>query len=112
VTDLFAYRDGLPGHYDVETSIEGAVHIKDAAPVLRDKVLRAVIEAGAQGITVLELCERDSLDRMAVQPRFSELRKAGEIADGGARRRNPSGVRAICWVLPQFVPPPPQRGEA
>jgi hypothetical protein len=108
---LQKYADG-PWSYPIDTSLEAADTVEPVAKLLREKVLRAVTQAGPNGITVLELCERDQLDRLGIQPRFSELRKAGKIADSGVRRCNPSGVRAICWVLPEFVSSPyqaPQR---
>ena len=106
--DLF----DLPGHRGVDTSVEAAEHIAPAAALLRDKVLAAVTRAGPAGITVVEMATRESLDRMAIQPRFSELRKDRKIADSGRRRKNPSGVNAICWVLPEHVARPPAREGA
>lgn len=92
-----------PWAYPVDTSIEAAEKIEPVAGVIREKVLRAVAAAGSSGITVLECCAQHGLDRFGVQPRFSELRVAGKIVDSGMRRRNPSGVRAIVWVLPEYA---------
>lgn len=96
------FPDG-PWAYPVDTSIEGAEKAEPWAKCVRDKVLRAVAAAGATGLTVLECCEQYQLDRHGAQPRFTELRIAGKIVDSGMRRRNPSGVRAIVWVLPEYV---------
>jgi hypothetical protein len=105
--DLFKsvapYEGGLPGHYGVDTSVEAANFIAPAVPLLQEQVFAAVARAGANGLTVVEGCEAAPWDRYAAQPRFSELRKARRIADSGMRRRNPSGVNAIVWVLPEFV---------
>ena len=88
-----------PGHRGVDTSIEAAEKIAPAAAAIRAKVLRAIAAAGSQGLTVLEGCEQYGWDRHGAQPRFSELKLAHAIRDSGQRRRNPSGVRAIVWVL-------------
>ena len=106
--DLFS----IPGHRGVETSIEAARVIQPAVKLLTGRVMVAVTEAAANGITVVEMAMRDGLDRMAIQPRFSELRKAGKIADSGLRRKNPSGVNAIVWTLPAFVLLIPERKAA
>jgi hypothetical protein len=93
----------IPGHRNVDTSIEAADRIAPSAPLLASQVLTAVTAAGPRGITVVEMATAHSLDRMGIQPRFSELRALGKIADSGMRRRNPSGVRAIVWTLPEHV---------
>ncbi len=91
-----------PWSYPVDTSLEAAVKVEPVASVLREKVLRTVAAAGPDGSTVLEMAAQ-GYDRHGIQPRFSELRAAGKIADSGLRRRNPSGVRAIVWVLPEYA---------
>ena len=98
-----------PGHRGVDTSVAAAEHIAPAAQILLTKVLTAVIDAGPRGITVVEMATAHNLDRMGIQPRFSELRALGKIADSGMRRKNPSGVSAIVWTLPEFVLPAPAR---
>lgn len=98
-----------PGHRSVDTSIDAAEHIAPAVPILSAKVLTAVINAGERGITVVEMANAHNLDRMGIQPRFSELRALGKIVDSGMRRKNPSGVSAIVWTLPEFVLPAPAR---
>lgn len=102
-SDLFAYSDSLPGHRGVETSVAAAEHIAPAAARLQALVLTAVTNAGERGITVVEMATRYGLDRMSIQPRFSELRSLRKIADSGLRRKNPSGVNAICWTMPEHV---------
>lgn len=106
--DLFSYPE-LVGHRGGDTSMAGAEKIKPVAQALRDKVLTAVSSAGRQGITVVEMATRYDLDRMGIQPRFSELRKMRKIADSGLRRKNPSNVNVIVWTLPEYVLPAPGR---
>lgn len=98
--DLFNDYPNSPGHRGVSTSIEAAEAIAPAAPVIRERVFRAVSAAGPNGLTVMEFVARSGVDDRGAQPRFSELRSARRIADSGQRRKNPSGVRAIVWTLP------------
>lgn len=100
-----------PGHRGVSTSIEAAESIAPTAPAIRERVFKAVSDAGAAGITVVEFCARYGVDRMGAQPRFTEVRAARRITDSGTRRKNPSGVNAIVWTLPQFERGPSD-GEA
>jgi hypothetical protein len=105
--DLLSFPQS-PGHRGVETSVQAAERIAPSAARLQEAVLTAVTNAGPAGITVVEMATRYSLDRMSVQPRFSELRALRKIADSGLRRKNPSGVNAICWTLPEHVREPDQ----
>ena len=109
--DLFSYPNA-PGSKGGETSEAGAAAIAEAAGRLQRLVLTAVTEAGATGVTVVEMATRYGLDRMSIQPRFSELRRMGKIADSGRRRKNPSGVSVIVWTLREFVQAPPERAAA
>ena len=105
--DLFGHVEpdrypDAPGHRGIETSIAAAEAIASSAPVIRERVLRAISDAGPSGLTVIEFCNRTGVDRMGAQPRFSELRKERRIIDSGLRRKNPSGVNAIAWALPIY----------
>ncbi len=95
--DLFAFRyPAKPGHRGTDTSIAAAASMLGAAPTLRALVLSALSErdmtadeaAAALGETVL-----------AVRPRFTELARMGLIEDGGDRRANASGRKAIVWRI-------------
>lgn len=101
-----------PGHRGVDTSIAAAALVEPITAAMQKLVLTAVTDAGPNGITVVEMATRYDQDRMTVQPRFSELRRQGRIVDGGMRRKNPSGVSAIVWTLPQFALPAPDRRAA
>ena len=96
------YASG-PWAYPVDTSIEGADKIAHAVPVIAALVLTTVADAGLYGTTVVEMATRCGVDRMGAQPRFTELRIAGKIVDSGKRRKNPSGVNAIVWTLPDYA---------
>ncbi|GAY19724.1 hypothetical protein SFOMI_0244 [Sphingobium fuliginis] len=51
------------------------------------------------------------MGRVSLQPRFSELKAKGLIADSGKRRVNPSSrKRAVVWVLRELASA--ERGEA
>ena len=89
-----------------ETSGEAADAIAPLTGRYRKLALDAITRAGWNGLTADELAEALSVTRWTAQPRTSELRALGKIVDSGRRRDNPSGRRAIVWVLPQYAPPP------
>ena len=99
--DLFQFPH-VPGHRGIDTSIEAAEAIAPSAGFLQGLVLAAVTEAGPNGVTVVEMSNHHGLDRMSIQPRFSELRALRKIVDSGQRRKNPSGISAIVWTLPGY----------
>lgn len=105
--DLFGYEEpsrypDAPGHRGVETSIEAAEAIAPKLGNLQKLTLNAIASRGASGLTADECAEVLELDRYSVQPRTTELRRKGLIADSGRRRTNATGKRAIVWTLPQF----------
>ncbi|WP_267381770.1 MULTISPECIES: hypothetical protein [unclassified Sphingomonas] len=85
-----------PGHRGVETSMEAADLIASVSSRLRALVFRT-LHSNPAGLTVDEACALVGLPRYSIQPRFSELRRAGSIRDTGQRRINVSGARAIVW---------------
>jgi hypothetical protein len=108
MTDLFGYvppadYPDAPGHRGVETSIEAAEAVAPKCGRLQRLALKAITDRGAFGATTDELAELLQQDRGSIQPRTSELRRMGVIADSNQRRRNVTGIRAIVWTLPQFV---------
>ena len=76
-----------------DTSQEAAASI-DAAG-LRARVATWLQANGPA--TADEAASALGIDRLAIRPRFSELRARHEIYDTGARRGNVSGKRAIVW---------------
>ncbi len=90
-----------PGHRGVETSIEAAEAIAGTTGRLQSLALAAIRAAGSAGLTADELAAQVDCTRWTIQPRTTELRHKGLIADSGMRRRNVTGKRAIVWVLPE-----------
>lgn len=98
--DLLDFRDHYPNHpgfRDTDTSREAAERVAGRAGAIRGRVLAAIREAGASGLTTNECVERLGIDRDTLQPRTSELRATGEIVDSGMRRHNGNGRKAIVW---------------
>lgn len=112
--DLFGHiaNDNEPAKYPDSPGFKGAAETgREAAEAIAPKLGRlqrmvreAVAARGSQGITPEEACDVLAVDRVSLQPRFSELRAKGQIADSGERRRNPSsGKSAVVWVLPEYA---------
>lgn len=87
-----------PGHRGVETSVAAAEAIAPCLGNLQRLTLAAIRTAGSNGRTAHETCDTLVIDRAAIQPRLSELRRKGLIVDSGRRRKNASGKSAIVWT--------------
>lgn len=87
-----------PGDRGIDTSIAAGEAIRPILGNLQRMVLAAVRDAGERGVTTNELAARLDMGRDSVQPRTSELRRLGRIADSGRRRPNANGKAAIVWV--------------
>lgn len=92
-----------PGHRGVETSVAAADAIASTTGTMQRLALTLIREAGLYGLTALETCAKAGIDRWAMQPRLSELRRMGLIRDSGQRRRNASGKSAIVWIAVHAV---------
>jgi len=101
-----------PGYKgEAETGREAAEAMAPKLGRYQRLVKELVAARGWQGITPEEACEATGLDRVTLQPRFSELKRKGVIVDSGTRRRNPSsGKSAVVWVMTEYGPDP--KGEA
>jgi len=86
-----------------ETTHEAARRIRGHAPTLRRRVLAAIREAGACGLTDAEGQAATGITPQSYGPRRGELAKLGEVADSGRRRKTPSGRRAIVWTTPEHA---------
>lgn len=111
--DLFGQSEpdrypDAPGHRGIDTSIEAAESVAPKLGRLQKLTLEAIKSRGANGLTADELAASLSLDRYSCQPRVSELRRKGLIADSGKRRLNATGRSAIVWVAREFEQGSPQ----
>lgn len=88
-----------PGHRGIDTSIEAAEGVAPKAHTVRQQVYEMISDAGLHGQTTEELATRLGIDYGTVQPRTSELKKAGMIRDSGRRRKNAIGKNIIVWII-------------
>lgn len=96
----------FPGHRsNTDTSIDAAIAIAPKLGRLQRMVSEAVKGRGVYGLTPEEAADLLNMDRVSVQPRFSELKRKGVLVDSGKRRINPSSrKRAVVWVLKEYAP--------
>jgi len=94
---MSAYPDA-PGHRNAETSIAAANALAPELGRLQRMAVRAIRDAGENGLTADELAARLGMDRWSIQPRTSELKRKLLIRDSGQRRPNCTGKLAIVWV--------------
>lgn len=87
-----------PGHRGIDTSVAAADALVHSLGRLQRMAEEAIRNAGGDGLTGDELAARLQLERWAVRPRTSELRRKGIIMDSGQRRLNVSGRQAIVWI--------------
>ena len=87
-----------PGHRGIETSIKAARAVAPKLGRLQRLTLEAIAERSAFGLTADECADVLGMDRYSIQPRISELKRKGCIADSGRRRFNATGKRAIVWI--------------
>lgn len=92
------------GRRSTRTSGAALLSMGTIADTLRATSYRLIHEAGANGMTVLEVVEASGRNRWGIQPRISELVSAKAIVDSGRTRANPSGRQAIVWVVPEHDP--------
>lgn len=96
-----------PAHHTAPpgTSEVAARRITHAAPTLRDRVLRAIREAGPDGLTDDEGETRTRLKPQSYTPRRGELVKLGLIVATDRRRPTGSGRPACVWVASEHAKP-------
>lgn len=87
------------------TSSEAYAAIAPISDTLRAIAYRLIHEAGERGMTALEVVAASGRDRWSIQPRISELVSKDRVVDSGRTRFNPSGKRAIVWVIPDHARP-------
>ena len=99
--DLFEHAErypNAPGYRRTDTSKEAAEKALPWNLTLRRQIL-LWMQASGLPTTADECAARFEIDKLAVRPRFTELKLEGLIEDTGIRRRNDSGRRAIVWRL-------------
>lgn len=95
----------LPYQRGSETSLLAAEEMpRERALILRERVYRAIADAGERGMTDDELQVELALEGSTERPRRVELVQSHRIVDSGAWRRTRSGRRAAVWI----VAPPQQ----
>lgn len=82
-----------PGWKGTDTSREAGQTVD--AETLRELVLAQVAKCDG---TADEIATALGVDRLAIRPRCSELKRLGQIRDSRQRRSNVSGKRAIVWT--------------
>ena len=83
------------------TSIEAADDAAKWSASLQRTVMRLVEE---QPLTVHEAAVKANVSVAAIQPRFSELRRKGQIMPSGEKRVNPTtGKRAMVWQSSELL---------
>lgn len=92
------------GKRSTRTSGAALASMGSIADTLRAISYRLIHEAGAEGMTALEVVEASGRNRWGIQPRISELVSAKSVVDSGRTRTNPSGRQAIVWVVPEHAP--------
>jgi DNA-directed RNA polymerase specialized sigma24 family protein len=102
VSESTRYPD-VAGHRNTDTSEAAAKDINERLGRLQALALTTIRAAGALGLTADELAAELEVSRWTIQPRTSELRRKGKIADSGQRRRNESTKSAIVWVAVEHL---------
>lgn len=88
-----------------ESSHGGSEGFPERLGRLQKCSLVAIRSAFLGGLTAHETSAATGFDRVAVQPRISELRRKGLVVASGKRRRNPSGKTAIVWIAAEYADP-------
>lgn len=89
-----------PGFQNTDTSKDAALAVKEPAVVVRMAAIMFLGDCGERGGTAQEVADGLGLKYETVQPRLSELRAKGKIADSGQRRESRDRTKkAIVWIL-------------
>lgn len=99
---MFPDAAGFKG--EAETGREAAADIGPKLGRLQNLVLEMAKGCGPRGLTPEEACDLSGMERVTLQPRFSELKVKGLLVDSGQRRLNPSSrKRAVVWVAVEHL---------
>lgn len=97
MTQLSLKYPDHPGAKVAGPSADAANDVAGDAPKLRARTINVLHKAGP--LTADEVAGHLGLDRLAIRPRVSELKRLGLIQDSGSRRLNSSGKMATCWEV-------------
>ena len=88
------------GHFAREssTSRKAALDNYPRSGTQRERCLRAIVGAGARGLTSDEIAERHHMRLYSVKPRLIELREGGWIERNGDTRPSPTGSDVDVYV--------------
>ena len=90
---------GTPGWKEPTTSREAAEAIAPSAEILRERIYRAIKDAGAIGKTADEAGQEIGVSPFSSRPRVTELRAMGRIKPGlNKRRPSSTGRSSTVWV--------------
>lgn len=82
-----------------DTQLEAWESIQDNLPESRRSVLRVIDNASPHGITTYDVAKKLKWPINSVSGRITELNSVGLVMDSGQRGVNPSGKRAILWIV-------------
>lgn len=80
------------------TAAAAAAKAKPGSGTQRGRVLRCIVDAGAEGVTDDQVRDRLGLELNTIRPRRLELVEAGYVIDSGDTRMTPSGNPAVVWL--------------
>ena len=89
----------MPGYKERTTSREAALRIAGEAHTMRGEVLQAFRDVWPAGLTADEAAAMVGRSVLAIRPRISEIKDAGQIEATESRRKNASGMSARVWKL-------------
>jgi len=80
------------------TSRAAATKVAPGSGTQRGRVLRCVVDAGAEGVTDDQVRDRLGMELNTVRPRRLELVEQGYVIDSGDTRMTSSGNPAVVWL--------------
>ncbi len=102
--DLAKFPDVAGFKGEAETGREAAAAMSPHLGRLQKLVFDMVLAQREAGLTPEEAVQLSRIERVSIQPRFSELKAKGKIVDSGQRRLNPSShKRAVVWVAAEYM---------
>lgn len=87
-----------PPHNGTATSKAAARQIKVVAGTQRAEILRAIVEAGSEGLTDKEIQDALGMGGDTERPRRGELLKGGYVRESGELRETANNRKGIVWV--------------